>query len=192
MHRRKLLELIQGYSERFPDEVECTSRFATFVSRYTECFQNDCWAGHVTGSAWVVDPAASSVLLTHHRKLDRWLQLGGHSDGDPDPVAVATREAIEEGGPYGHGWSQPRIVTGPVRLIKADVVGTSHVRLIAGGDDGKSFKAIAFRAVDSAMGQALLSAGPSRRFWLAGRVKRDDWSGRGAAEMHLDDAAFAE
>ena len=98
MHRRKLLELIQDYSERFPDEVECTARFATFVSRYPECFQNDCWAGHVTGSAWVVDPAASSVLLTHHRKLDRWLQLGGHSDGDPDPVAVATREAIEEGG----------------------------------------------------------------------------------------------
>jgi 8-oxo-dGTP pyrophosphatase MutT (NUDIX family) len=98
MHRRKLLELIQGYSERFPEEVECTARFATFVSRYPKCFENDCWAGHVTGSAWVVDPTASSVLLTHHRKLDRWLQLGGHSDGDPDPVAVATREAIEEGG----------------------------------------------------------------------------------------------
>jgi single-stranded-DNA-specific exonuclease len=110
----------------------------------------------------------------------------------PGGINAGFAEAIEEGGPYGHGWSQPRIVTGPVRLIKADVVGTSHVRLIAGGDDGKSFKAIAFRAVDSAMGQALLGAGPSRRFWLAGRVKRDDWSGRGAAEMHLDDAAFAD
>jgi single-stranded-DNA-specific exonuclease len=110
----------------------------------------------------------------------------------PGGINAGFAEAIEEGGPYGHGWSQPRIVTGPVRLIKADVVGTSHVRLIAGGDDGKSFKAIAFRAVDSAMGQALLGAGPSRRLWLAGRVKRDDWSGRGAAEMHLDDAAFAD
>ncbi len=98
MHRRKLLELIRDYSERYGDEVACTERFTAFLAYCPECFQNDCWAGHVTGSAWVVDPAASSVLLTHHRKLDRWFQLGGHSDGDPDPVAVATREAIEEGG----------------------------------------------------------------------------------------------
>ena len=110
----------------------------------------------------------------------------------PRGINADFAEAIEAGGPYGHGWSQPRVAAGPVRLIKADVVGTGHVRLVAAGDDGKSFKAIAFRAGDSAMGQALLSAGPSRRFWLAGRVKRDDWSGRNAAELHLDDAAFAD
>ena len=98
MHRRKLLEMIQDYSVRFPEEDERSQRFTAFVEDHPRCFQNDCWAGHITGSAWVVDPAASAVLLTHHRKLDRWLQLGGHSDGDPDPVAVATREAIEEGG----------------------------------------------------------------------------------------------
>ena len=98
MHRRKLLELIQEYSRRYPDEQACIERFTAFVLRYPECFQNDCWAGHVTGSAWVVDPDAGSVLLTHHRKLDRWLQLGGHCDGDADPAAVATREAVEEGG----------------------------------------------------------------------------------------------
>lgn len=101
-------------------------------------------------------------------------------------------EAIEAGGPYGHGWSQPRIAAGPVRLIKADVVGNGHVRLVAAGDDGKSFKAIAFRAAESDMGQALLAAGPSRRLWLAGRIRRDDWTGRGAAEMHVDDAAWAD
>ncbi|MDT8410670.1 MAG: NUDIX hydrolase, partial [Wenzhouxiangellaceae bacterium] len=54
--------------------------------------------GHITGSAWLVDPSGSEVLLTHHRKLDRWLQLGGHSDGDPDTAAVALREAGEESG----------------------------------------------------------------------------------------------
>jgi single-stranded-DNA-specific exonuclease len=130
--------------------------------------------------ARVVAEAQGSRALS----LDALLAPGG--------INAAFAEAIAEGGPYGHGWSQPRIVTGPVRLIRADVVGTSHVRLIAGGEDGKSFKAIAFRAVDSAMGQALLSAGSHRRLWLAGRVKRDDWSGGGAAELHLDDAAFAD
>lgn len=110
----------------------------------------------------------------------------------PGGVNAQFAEAIAAGGPYGHGWSQPRIVTGPVRLIRADIVGTNHVRLIAAGDDGKSFKAVAFRAVESAMGQALLNAGRSRRLWLAGRVKRDDWTGGDAAEMHLDDAAFAD
>ena len=110
----------------------------------------------------------------------------------PGGVNARFAEAIAAGGPYGHGWSQPRIVTGPVRLIRADIVGTNHVRLIAAGDDGKSFKAVAFRAVESAMGQALLNAGRSRRLWLAGRVKRDDWTGGDAADMHLDDAAFAD
>jgi single-stranded-DNA-specific exonuclease len=110
----------------------------------------------------------------------------------PRSVNAAFAEAIAEGGPYGHGWSNPRIVAGPVRLIKCDIVGTGHVRMIAGGDDGASFKAIAFRAADDAWGQALLAAPRDRRFWLAGRVKRDDWTGRGAAEMHVDDAALAD
>lgn len=110
----------------------------------------------------------------------------------PGGVNADFAEAIEAGGPYGHGWSQPRIAAGPVRLLRADVVGTGHVRLLAAGEDGKSFKAIAFRAAESPLGQALLAAGPSRRLWLAGRVKRDDWTGRGAAEMHVDDAAFAD
>jgi 8-oxo-dGTP pyrophosphatase MutT (NUDIX family) len=52
----------------------------------------------VTGSAWVVDRGGDRVLLTHHRKLDRWLQLGGHSDGDADTLRVACREAAEESG----------------------------------------------------------------------------------------------
>jgi 8-oxo-dGTP pyrophosphatase MutT (NUDIX family) len=52
----------------------------------------------VTGSAWVLDREHRCVLLTHHRKLDLWLQLGGHADGDPDVARVALREAREESG----------------------------------------------------------------------------------------------
>ncbi|MFM6853685.1 MAG: single-stranded-DNA-specific exonuclease RecJ [Sphingopyxis sp.] len=110
----------------------------------------------------------------------------------PRGINADFAEAIAAGGPYGHGWPQPRIATGPVRIIKADVVGTGHVRLVSAGDDGRSFKSVAFRAADTQLGQTLLAAGPSRRLWLAGRVKRDDWTGRGAAEVHLDDAAFAD
>jgi 8-oxo-dGTP pyrophosphatase MutT (NUDIX family) len=54
--------------------------------------------GHVTGSAWIVSPDRQKVVLLHHFKLDRWLQPGGHADGDPDILGVALREAEEETG----------------------------------------------------------------------------------------------
>ena len=100
--------------------------------------------------------------------------------------------AMDTAGPYGVGWPGPRVAVGPVRLVKADIVGTDHVRVIAAGSDGRSFKAIAFRAAQSDMGQALLHVGGSRPLWLAGRAKIDDWGSRPAAELHLEDAAFAD
>jgi single-stranded-DNA-specific exonuclease len=81
---------------------------------------------------------------------------------------------------------------GPVHLIKADVVGTDHVRLLAGGQDGGSFKAIGFRMAQSELGQALLHGAKGRRLWLAGRAKIDDWGSRPQAELHLEDAAWAD
>ena len=101
-------------------------------------------------------------------------------------------ESLEAAGPYGIGWPGPRVAVGPVRLVKCDIVGTDHVRLIAAGDDGKSFKGIAFRAAESDMGQALLHGSRGRRLWLAGRVKIDDWGSRPQAELHLEDAAWAD
>ncbi len=101
-------------------------------------------------------------------------------------------EELESAGPYGMGWPGPRVAVGPVRLVKADLVGTDHVRLIVRGEDGASFKAIAFRAAGSEMGQVLLNATHHRRLWLAGRAKIDDWASRPQAELHVDDAAFAD
>ena len=69
-----------------------------FVGTEKECFCRSLAKGHITGSAWVVNADGSEVLLTHHRKLDRWLQLGGHADGDPDILSVAMKEAEEESG----------------------------------------------------------------------------------------------
>ncbi len=89
---------LDDYASRYPDEVAIVDRFHRLRADHPDCFRRDCWAGHVTGAAWLLSPDRDAVLLTHHRKLDRWLQLGGHSDGDRDPRSVAAREAEEESG----------------------------------------------------------------------------------------------
>jgi single-stranded-DNA-specific exonuclease len=109
----------------------------------------------------------------------------------PRGISPLWCEAIESAGPYGAGWPAPRVATGPVRIVEAGLVGTDHVRLIVAGDDGARFKAIAFRAAESELGQTLLHA-RGRKLWLAGRAKRDDWGSRPAAELHLEDAAWAD
>lgn len=101
-------------------------------------------------------------------------------------------ETLEAAGPYGVGWPAPRVAVGPVRIVKAEIVGKDHLRLVASGSDGKSFKAIAFRAAESEMAQTLLHRHQGRRFHLAGRAKIDDWGSRPAAELQLEDAAFAD
>lgn len=136
------------------------------------------WLDAQLGSTVIAAMANQSMLL------DLAIAPGGLT---PELVA-----ALESAGPYGMGWPGPRIVVGPVRLIKADIVGNDHLRLIAGGQDGRSFKAIAFRAAQSEMGQALLHGAQGRKLWLAGRARIDDWGSRPAAELHLDDAAWAD
>lgn len=111
------------------------------------------------------------------------------SPGGVNPLFL---EAIEEGGPYGTGWPAPRIATGPVRIIKADIVGNGHVRAVVSGEDGRSLKTVAFRQADTPLGQALLGADRERRLWMAGRAKLDDWGSRPAAELHVEDAAWAD
>jgi single-stranded-DNA-specific exonuclease len=100
--------------------------------------------------------------------------------------------AIEGAGPYGTGWPAPRVVTGPVRIVKCDIVGKDHVRAIAAGDDGASFKAMAFRQGESLLGQQLLHGEKGRKYWLAGRAKIDDWGTTPKAELHIDDLAAAD
>lgn len=73
-------------------------QFRDFVVREPQCFERATIEGHITGSAWVVDDRRTHTLLTHHRKLNKWLQLGGHADGEPDILKVALTEAREESG----------------------------------------------------------------------------------------------
>ncbi|MGH8107754.1 MAG: NUDIX hydrolase [Arenimonas sp.] len=69
-----------------------------FAKRHQDCCERTLTVGHFTGSCWLVSKDGQRVLLTHHKKLERWLQLGGHADGDSDLAQVALREAEEESG----------------------------------------------------------------------------------------------
>ena len=98
MFRNQLLARLEAYQNQYPSEDAVVGRMESFVLAHADCFERSCRPGHITGSAWLLNTSRTHTLLTHHRKLDRWLQLGGHSDGDPDTLAVAMREACEESG----------------------------------------------------------------------------------------------
>jgi single-stranded-DNA-specific exonuclease len=110
----------------------------------------------------------------------------------PGGVCPTLCDALEAGGPYGAGWPAPRVAAGPVSIVKADIVGNGHLRLIVAGEDGRRIKAIAFRMAQSELGQAMLAAPSHRKLWIAGRIRRDEWGSKPAAELHLDDAAWAD
>jgi 8-oxo-dGTP pyrophosphatase MutT (NUDIX family) len=96
--REQLLAELERYRPADSRERAMSEQVRAFVATQPACFERSLKIGHVTGSAWVVDRALEAVVLTHHRKLGRWLQLGGHADGDGDIRRVALREAREESG----------------------------------------------------------------------------------------------
>ena len=98
MHRRPLLDMLARYRHVFPGEAPVVDRICELVEAHADCFQRSCRPGHVTGAAWIISADRRRCLLTHHRKLNRWLQLGGHADGQWQVEEVALREAREESG----------------------------------------------------------------------------------------------
>jgi len=98
MHRQPLLNMLKQYAEIHNDEADVVNEIQQLVTGATDCFDRTCRPGHVTGSAWVLSHDRSQCLLVHHRKLNRWLQPGGHADGESDIANVALREVREETG----------------------------------------------------------------------------------------------
>jgi len=98
MIRRPLWGVLEEHMRRYPEDHDRVARFCQFMQERPDCFERSCVPGHITASAWIFSSEGDHFLLTHHRKLGRWLQLGGHADGDPYVECVALREAREESG----------------------------------------------------------------------------------------------
>ena len=98
MQRTEVLNLLAKYDTTDHAEKRMLTEMVDFIKQHADCFERSLLEGHVTASAWIINPEGTHVLLIHHVKLDRWLQPGGHCDGDPDPLAVAMKEVFEETG----------------------------------------------------------------------------------------------
>jgi 8-oxo-dGTP pyrophosphatase MutT (NUDIX family) len=115
--RQPLLQLLAAYRNRYPDESEVIGQYQSFIEQHPDCFERSLDVGHVTGSAIILDSSSQNVLLTHHRKLNRWLQPGGHADGDPVVSRVAMKEALEESGLSDIRFVQHEILDLDIHLI---------------------------------------------------------------------------
>ncbi len=96
--RSNLLEALSSYQPWDETEAMHVQNMISFISREPQCFDRAVVEGHITGSAWIVSPDERSCILVHHKKLNRWLQPGGHADGNTDVFEVAQQEALEETG----------------------------------------------------------------------------------------------
>jgi 8-oxo-dGTP pyrophosphatase MutT (NUDIX family) len=97
MNKEILIRSLTNYTSPFPEENKFTSRFLDLL-QHQDSFQRTHLPGHLTGSAWIVKADYTKTLLVHHAKLNKWMQPGGHADGDENILAVAVREAEEETG----------------------------------------------------------------------------------------------
>jgi 8-oxo-dGTP pyrophosphatase MutT (NUDIX family) len=119
MIRHNLINLLQNY---FPSgqEVLFKKDMLAFIAQHPNCFERSLDIGHITASAWLLSKDHSTALLMHHTKLDRWFQLGGHCDGDPDVLRVAIKEAQEESGIQDITPVSPAIFDIDIHLIPAN------------------------------------------------------------------------
>lgn len=91
-------EMLKKYESIYPEESVFKEKMLDFLKACDDCFYRSCRVGHFTASAFLLNKDMTHVCLMHHAKLDKWMQLGGHCDGDPDILGVAIKEAQEESG----------------------------------------------------------------------------------------------
>jgi 8-oxo-dGTP pyrophosphatase MutT (NUDIX family) len=141
MHRQILLNKLKEYHGIDAHEETMRLRIIEFVEHNPNCFERSLLTGHITGSAMMVNKQRTHTLLTHHHSLDKWLQLGGHSDGDPDTLNVALREAEEESGVKGIVAVSEKIFDVDVHVIPAKNEVPEHyhydIRFLFEADDAQ-------------------------------------------------------
>ena len=97
MDRYTIIKMLCAYQPT-QEEIVFKEKIIDFLSNNEDCFKRSLEIGHVTASAWVLNKNKEKALLMHHAKLNLWVQLGGHCDGNPDVLSVAIKEAQEESG----------------------------------------------------------------------------------------------
>lgn len=177
-HHQPLRAALRDHARRLPQQQGLAQQFLALLDEPgQDPFTRERLAGHFTGSAWLVSRDGRQVLLTHHRKLQRWLQLGGHADGNRDLAAVALREAQEESGLPGLALLSKRIFDLDRHWIpaRAQVPGHWHydVRyvVVAGHEArfivGEESLALEWRAIAGLADDGDASMRRMARRWLA-------------------------
>ena len=108
-HRERLIQEIFNFQSEYSEEQAFKPKFESLLSNYQNCFERGLLLGHITASSWILNYEQNAVLLLHHTKLNKWLQPGGHADGDDDVRSVALKEAEEETGISGFIFSSNEI-----------------------------------------------------------------------------------
>ncbi|MGV6852111.1 MAG: NUDIX hydrolase [bacterium] len=126
MHRENILILLEEYLQRHPEESACYQQLKAFIQQNNQCFERELSQGHLTGSCWLVNSNGDQILLTHHKKLNLWLQPGGHADGETDIAAVALKEAKEESGLKDLKIADPHIFDIDIHKIPANPKDAEH------------------------------------------------------------------
>ena len=184
-HQLEWLRMIDAYAERHaasPPELDSVARFRELMRSDATAARRERTHGHLTGSAWLVSADGLRVLLTHHRKLGRWLQLGGHADGEVDLARVALREAEEESG-LPHLTVEPDVFDLDRHWIPPRGVEDGHwhydVRFVVRACGSEAFvvseesHALAWRRIDDLVGDSACDASLRRMAakWLARRAR---------------------
>lgn len=98
MRTSSLKQLLLEYVTVSRQENIIKSKMLEFLAQHPQALERSCTVGHFTASAWLLSNDLQRALLMHHVKLNKWLQLGGHCDGNPNLLEVAVKEAQEESG----------------------------------------------------------------------------------------------
>jgi len=94
--RADLRKELESYSSEYEVEKAFKERMLFLLDNHANCFERSLEFAHFTASAWVINDSSDECLLTHHAKLNRWLQIGGHADGEEDLKRVCLKEVHEE------------------------------------------------------------------------------------------------
>lgn len=141
MHRTNILQQLQTYSQSAlitPQEKPILDRFLTFIAKNEQCFERNN-PGHITTSAWLINAQKTHVLLTHHKKFNMWMQLGGHNDGETDCKKVALQEGFEESGISSISFAYPGIFDIDIHAIPSPCLYHYDIRYLLQAPENSTY-----------------------------------------------------